>query len=107
LFSTVDDYPKGFPRLAAFQNSDDDLVIFRVFNQSHIRILIQDEVEITKLEEDLKKLDFADDTNKATNYRLKNTMHEDGWDAERVNLMQKLRTKLIEYGKLPKELPWR
>lgn len=91
-------YPQGFPRLAAFQKSDDDLIIFRVFHQSYIRILLQDEVEITKLEEALRELDDTDEANPAMHYRLRMTEHKQNWNSEKVDLIRQLRDKLDEYS---------
>lgn len=100
LCSAVHRYPLGFPRLAAFQKSDDDWVIFRGFHQSHIRLLIQDEVEITRLEEALQAMDTADNTNPEMEARLKKT-HKETWDPEKENLLQQLRGKLTAYGAAP------
>jgi hypothetical protein len=100
LCSVVHRYPLGFPRLAAFQKSDDDWVIFRGFHQSHIRILIQDEVEITRLEQALQAIDTADDANPEMEARLKKT-HKETWDPEKENLIQQLRGKLTAYGDAP------
>ncbi len=95
----VDQFPRGFPRLAAFQSSDDDFMIFRGFKRLHNRILLRLEVEITLLEEALDKLDSEDDGNDKMRYRLGHTKHKEGWSTTQLELLDQIRDKLSEYGK--------
>jgi hypothetical protein len=85
----------GFPKLAALQNSDDDLVIMRAFHHLNIRFLIEDEVEITRLEEELQRLDEVDAAIKATRYKLK-TINQDDSESK-AKIKKELRQKLGEY----------
>lgn len=101
---TVEDYAQGWPRLAAFLNSDDNVVIFRRFGQSQCRILVHLQAQITLLEQDLSKLDQHDSRSSDTLYRLKrvNNLNEEDNDQkdnvqkEKLELLQK---KLAEYCK--------
>lgn len=95
----VGQFPRGFPRLAAFQSSDDDFMIYRGFRRLHARELLQLEVEITLLEEELDRLDKEDDANDKLRYRLGKTKHEEGWDATQQKLRKNIRAKLREYGR--------
>ncbi|KAE9365460.1 hypothetical protein N431DRAFT_353909, partial [Stipitochalara longipes BDJ] len=89
----------GWPRVAAFLNSDDNFAVFRGFSHVHSRILLMLQVEITKLESKLSELDRHDDASEATHYRLKSTRHEEGWDTAQNDLLEKLRMKVLDYGK--------
>jgi hypothetical protein len=95
---TVDEYPEGFPQLASLISIDDSLAMHRSFKNSHNRVLLHLEVEITELEKELYKLDKEDAADPDKIYRLKSTKHEEGWDAAQVVLIDKLRSKLKEYG---------
>jgi hypothetical protein len=95
---TVDEYPAGFPQLAALISCDDDLAMHRSFKYCHSRILLRLEVQITELEKDLYKLDKKDEIDPETGHRLRWTEHEEHWDAEQVQLLDKLTFKLKEYG---------
>jgi hypothetical protein len=94
----VDDFPRGFPRLAALLSADDDLMMFRGFRRIHSRVLLQMEVEITQLENALDKLDKEDDADPNMWYRLSNTEHDEDWDPRQKELFDQLLTKLKEYG---------
>jgi hypothetical protein len=96
----VDEYPEGFPQLAALISCDDDLAMHRSFKYCHNRVLLQLEVQITELEKDLFELDKKDNADPDMEYRLKTTEHEQGWNTEQLELFEKLKAKLKEYGEL-------
>jgi hypothetical protein len=79
---TVDEYPEGFPQLAALISCSDSLAMHRSFKYCHNRILLQLEVQITELEKKLYKW----------------TEHEKGWDAAQEELIRELTSKLMKYG---------
>jgi hypothetical protein len=96
-----EEYPRGFPQLAAFISSDNDFAVFRGFKYCHYRILLELEVEITEMERALWDLDKADEANPDMTYRLRGMLpHEDGWDTGRIELMASLKEKIKEYGEL-------
>ena len=100
LMSTVEDYPKGWPQLAAFLNSDDSFGIFRRFGQSHCRVLVQLQAEITILEEELRDLDkFDSREGSSTLWRLKRLDCQNGEEKIQKEKIDRLRVKLLEYGK--------
>lgn len=72
----------------------------RSFKYCHNRALVHLQVEITELEKALLELDKRDENNPAMQYRRRNTKHKDGWDTELKDLMEELKAKLKEYGKL-------
>jgi hypothetical protein len=98
MLKTVEDYPAGFPRLAAFLNSDDDFAILRRFGKLHMRMLVQLQVELTLLEEELEKMDRSDDGSEFE-YRLRSMEHKETWNQSRKELESKILLKLHEYGK--------
>lgn len=53
--------PNGFPRLAAFLDSDDNFMLYRRFGYIHARILLQKQDELKEIEERLEALDTEDD----------------------------------------------
>ena len=92
LTCTVENYPRGYPRLAAFQSSDDDFIIFRRFATAHTRCLLLAQDEISSLEEQLQHLDGAERTQLYLSSRK-----YDG-NPERQTVLKELRMKLREYG---------
>ena len=96
--TVVEVYQNGIPRLAAFMNSSDNTAIFRKFGQLSSRILLQHQIEITKLEKKLLDLDTADAANPHMHYRLHRTDHREGWDTAQRDLLALLEIKLKEYG---------
>jgi hypothetical protein len=98
LTAIANEYPMGIPRLAALQSSDDDLAIFRRFDQVRFRLLLQLEIEMTELEKELFDLDHKDAVDPNRNHRLIRTKHLNGWDNTQRELLDKVRNKLKEYG---------
>jgi hypothetical protein len=94
----VDRFPRGFPRLAAFQSSDNDFVVFRSFKRLHARILLELEVEVSQLEKVLDKQDKEDDADDKMWYRISNTTDDTGADPPQRELLARVRAKLKEYG---------
>jgi len=90
----------GWPQLAAFLNSADNHAIFRRFGTEHCRILLHLMAEITSIQKELDKLDHADAENNDMLYRLRRNEWYEGWDTTQKDLLDKLRAKLLEYGKL-------
>jgi len=75
-------------------------MIFRGFHRNRARILDQFQVELTELEKALLELDKSDEANEHMRYRLKSTYHHEDCDMEQKNLLQQLRDKQKEYGKV-------
>lgn len=95
----VEHFAMGFPRLASMQRSDDDLLMFRSFHQTQIRILLYMQVEITRMEEKLQAMDKEDEVNIEMKYRLKCTEQKQG-HVDKDELFQKLKTTMTEYRKV-------
>jgi hypothetical protein len=56
--------------------------------------------EITSIQKELDTLDQCDAEDESMHYRLRRNEWYDGWDKAQKDLLDKLRTKLLEYGKL-------
>jgi hypothetical protein len=85
--------------VAAFQNVDDSLLIFRSFNQLYCSVLQNLQGEIGCLERDLLSQDLVDDATSELRYRLRTVEHRDGWDPAEKLLFRELEAKLQLYGK--------
>ena len=106
LIVTDEAYPNGWPRLAAFHDTNDGLAIFRRFGKSHCRVLLHLQAEITQIEKDLEELDLKDATQPNMLYRLRRNEWKDGWDTAQKDLLEKLRLRLLEYGMTPSVETW-
>jgi hypothetical protein len=96
--STVDDHPNGYPRLAAFQNSDENFLICRKYGFLHNRVLLYRQDELRQLETELLQLDRK--TQKSDDTRLKSRMREESVlnEYERKGLINRIDDKLKEYN---------
>lgn len=96
--SNVDNYPEGYPQLAAFMNSDESFAIFRKFGQTNCRVMIHLQSEIAALEKELEELDRSDARDgSSTSYRLVSTEHRTGWDTRQKDILKQLEEKLPVY----------
>ncbi|PMD60011.1 uncharacterized protein K444DRAFT_589725 [Hyaloscypha bicolor E] len=95
-WNNVDDYPEGYPQLAALITSDDNFCIYRKFDRASNRVLLHLQSEIAALDNGLNQMDRADDGS-TTAYRLRSTRHEEGWDGEQRKTITKLQDKLPIY----------
>jgi len=102
LFS-VERYPKGYPRIAAYFDSDSDTALVRRFGQLHARILLYKQVELTELEARLDKLDKEDEGTPgedSNGWKLRHSISLKGghMNEERRDLVKEIDEKLEEYG---------
>jgi hypothetical protein len=97
--ASAEEYPKGWPQLAAFLNSKDNFAIFRRFRLIHCRVLLHLQAEITILEQKLINLDLSDSLEgSSTKWRLLTAEFQDGWDPAQQNILRQLQQKLSIYG---------
>jgi hypothetical protein len=95
----VENYPAGYPQLAAFINSDDSFAIFRKFSRTNTRILLHLQAEIQALVKELDGLDREDARDSEHLHRLVSVEHEKGWDTRQEEVRGKLQEKLAVYCK--------
>jgi hypothetical protein len=101
ISGTVENHPEGYPRIAAYINSDDDTVLFRRFGNLHARSLLYKQIELTELEAKLAKLDGDDNAKEDTEWRVSLAIHHENGkhNEERKTLMEEIHRKLEAYGK--------
>ena len=99
----VDDHPRGYPKLAAFINSDENFLIARKYGFLRSRVLLYRQDELSVLEKDLVALD--DEDKNSRELALMSRKHDEETDKDplysRKVLMQKIDDKLKEYGEHP------
>lgn len=105
LTLTVEDFPRGFPKLARFLDSDDNFMVYRRFGTVCSRLLLHKQDEISKMEGVLHNMDKMDERAKNEKYLMSRSLdiERDGgvpecWPESRPQLMEKLEKKFVEYG---------
>lgn len=91
------DYVPGLPRLAALQDSNDSICIFRRFGDVAARLLLIKEIELEQLVLKLRKLDDEDNEDPAMRWRLKSVDYPKGCDPTQRKLLQEIEQKMNEY----------
>ncbi|CZR64320.1 uncharacterized protein PAC_14218 [Phialocephala subalpina] len=96
-----EDFPDGWPRLAAFMESSESFGIYRMFGVPHARLLVIHMSNIEEIWTELLEMDRKDAAGGAdTNWRLKNRFHEDGLDTSKIILQQRLEAEILAYDTL-------
>jgi len=99
---SYEDYPNGYPRVAAFIDSSHSFSIFRSFSYGYTRMLLLHESSLEEKFQKLAALDKEDGETK--NWRLRSRYHEDGLDTTRLELQESIEKELLIYGKLMRQL---
>lgn len=97
---SVDSRRLGYPKVAAFVDSDRDFAIFRSFGELYTRLLLHKQDELSVLQKELETLD----SNEASAFFLCSRQADRNQD--RILLFCRIETKLNEYGEIylkPKE----
>ena len=100
----VESFPRGFPKLARFLDSDDNFMVYRRFGTVCSRLLLYKQDEISKMEGVLHSMDKTDERAKNEKCLMSRTLdvERDGipefWPESRPQLMEKLEKKIVEYG---------
>lgn len=95
----MDDFPDGFPQLAAFVNSDDTFANFRRFGRLSARILLHIQNDLNDLEQKLDALDNQDAQDETMKLRLGGFEEFNGQNGEQRQLRKEIQEKYVEYGK--------
>ncbi|KAH0565177.1 hypothetical protein GP486_001423 [Trichoglossum hirsutum] len=96
----IDKDPMGYPRLAAFMNSDENFKLYRQFGYVHTRVLLHLQYELSSMEATLKNMDGADDRDEDRQLLLRSqdaSIHD---NPRREKLLKDFRGKLKEYDEL-------
>jgi hypothetical protein len=96
----VQNHPHGWPRIAAFLDSDPNFMIYRRFGYVRTRLLTYHQDVIREMEANLEKLDWDDYNNKAVGramcWRAGDDMRE---PSRRKGLFETLTEHLRTYGR--------
>ncbi|ORY09511.1 hypothetical protein BCR34DRAFT_589249 [Clohesyomyces aquaticus] len=101
----LQDFPRGYPLLAAFQSSEPSFSIYRCFNYLHSRVILELQDELRVLEKDLTKLDKID-SNNGNEKRLGSRANDlkqaqaEKTESKRAKLIASIRDKLVNYDEI-------
>ena len=101
----VEDFPKGFPKLACFLDSDDAFMLYRRFGSVFSRLLLSKQDEMSRMEATLNALDKTDDVTGKGKFLMSRALDEkrsivpETWSETRPQLMERMEKKALEYGK--------
>jgi len=98
LLKGDENYPLGWPRLAAFQNQSDSCAVYRRFGLLFCRLLLQLQGELTCLEQKLLQLDKQDYADRTKLYRLRTSDDDETWDPAKREMLKEIQEKLSTYG---------
>lgn len=104
LPKTVESYPLGYPRVAAFQASEGCFSVYRSFRSLHSRVLLDLQYEISVLEQELEEKDRQDAADESTARRVYSRQIDDRLaernreERSRRDILAEIRKKLVEYG---------
>ncbi|KAK0509130.1 hypothetical protein JMJ35_008501 [Cladonia borealis] len=96
IIKSVDDYPEGYGKLAAFIDCDPNFRIYRKFGWLHNRVLLHIQDELQELEEELEMID-AWEAKSGDNVKL--ASRREDTTTERLELIATIKQKLDEYDK--------
>lgn len=103
----------GYPRVAAFMDSDDNFMVYRRFGFLYSRLLLDKQDELREIEENLDNIDTRDanvsgdggKARKCLQSRLKDDSCNDVTDpSTRRALLHQAEGKLYTYGKRQPEI---
>lgn len=101
----VENYPRGFPKLACFLDSDDAFMVYKRFGIVFSRLLLDKQDQIRQMEARLHAMDHTDASNGGSRYlmsRNKDVARDPlsnpyGLLETRPQLLEALERKILEY----------
>lgn len=96
----VERSPQGYPRLAAFLDSEDTFMLFRRFGFLQARLLLEKQAELHLLEGRLEKLDNSNESKDPTYSTTRDLPAEVA--EPRAELLRKIEKTWCEYGTIPR-----
>lgn len=102
----LEDHPKGYPRQAAYADSDESFMIYRRFGYIHARLLMHRQDELRELEDTLSEMDKKDakdpDPDRRACLRSRDLDEENRElpGRDRVALLDRIEEKTLRYGQL-------
>ena len=103
FFSTVEDFPMGYPRMSCYLDSDEAFMMYRRFGLLHSRLLLYKQDELREMEEDLYTMDKRDEKTEEGQNCLKSRDEDEARDPPsrgrtRKQLLTDIKTSILEYG---------
>jgi hypothetical protein len=95
----VDSCPEGYPRLAAFLDSDENFMLYRRFGFLQTRLLLNKQAELREHEKALDRLDEEDKTRSPS--RLKSREKDNAGDGRWKTLLWDIQNTWVEYSEHP------
>lgn len=100
-------FPKGYPRQAAFADSDESFMIYRRFGYIHSRLLLNKQDELRELEASLKNMDLIDADSDEGKLCLQSRDLDENREKipgleSRRELLERIERKTLQYGRLEK-----
>ena len=107
ILKIVQDFARGFPKLACFLNSDDAFMVYRRFGMVYSRLLLNKQDEICEMEAlllGMDRMDAAHGKDRFIMSRIKDAKRDKDsipscWPETRPELLERLEKKALEYGK--------
>ncbi|KAF2758712.1 hypothetical protein EJ05DRAFT_485807 [Pseudovirgaria hyperparasitica] len=104
-YEKIDAYPNGYPRLAAYINSDHNFLVYRKFGTARNRVLLHRQQQVVAAERALYELDCSNEKHGfarrlQTIYQDKVSVESEKDFKKRNWLIEDLSDKLAEYDKL-------
>ncbi|KAF2180528.1 hypothetical protein K469DRAFT_692727 [Zopfia rhizophila CBS 207.26] len=102
---SLEEYPLGYPRLAAFESSESSFSLYRGFSYLHSRVILELQDELRCLEANLQDLDEMDDINGQGRRLMSRAMDlrqakKEGVTSKRAQLIGAIREKLVLYDEI-------
>ncbi|CAG8952924.1 hypothetical protein HYFRA_00007638 [Hymenoscyphus fraxineus] len=94
----LDSCPEGYPRLAAFIDSDENFMLYRRFGFLQTRLLLNKQAELREYEKDLDRIDEEDRMKFPK--RLKSREKDNASDGRRKVLLHDIQSAWVEYVQL-------
>ena len=98
----MEDHPIGYPRQAAFADSDECAMIYRRFGYIHSRLLMHRQDELHELKDTLNEIDKKDDKDPIRRICLRSReLDEENRDLpgrDRIALLDRIEEKTLKYG---------
>lgn len=96
---SLEDYPAGFPRFAAWMNCDENFLMTRRYGWLHNRVMLYRQSELRELETQLQMCDAGDHEDQDPALRDHRMFARGDAGEYRKKLMQQIDEKLEQYGK--------
>ncbi len=96
----MDEYGRGYARLAAFENCDPSFLVYRKFGWLHNRVLLTLQDELQLLEEELLLLDKVEATKGNPVHQQSRRLDYGRPNSRRRTLLTDIKKKLDEYSML-------